>query len=247
MSTFAWFTYRKILDPYFKMHINTWDIEYYVIENGEKNYFEDEDESGNKFQTPISVSFSEIYPGMEQQTQTVYIENNGEVDASIKSILKEFTVFETTYTIVDGEEDLDNENGNTAYLSYSEENKTYTIVEDAKSKLPITITITQPEAVNAKQTVTTNINVNWIFNGNDAVDSKWGHDVTLWNQDSSKGAPLNIKFNLDFTQILTTNTSGSEEGSGEGSSEGTAEEGSIENAGGSGTEATSEPSSGSGV
>jgi hypothetical protein len=194
MSTFAWFTYRKVLDSDLKVHINTWNIKYYLKDGDNKIPMENS----------IDVAISNIYPGMDEQVKTVYIENNGEVDASISSILAGLTVISEDYAIGSSISDLENQTVKTAYLNYTEESNTKkcTIETDGIGKIPFNVTITYPNVVTSKHTVELIIKVNWDFDSDDdTLDSDWAHSISAWRQ-NNEGSPLNIKLNLDLSQVI---------------------------------------------
>ena len=53
MTTFAWFTYSKVLNTHLDMHVAAWDMEYYIGDEKKEN--------------PIGVDIEVLYPQMPEQ------------------------------------------------------------------------------------------------------------------------------------------------------------------------------------
>lgn len=176
MTTFAWFAYTKILDTTLKMHISSWDIEYYI--------------AGQKKSNPIGIEVSTLYPTMPEQTVTIDIKNNGETMVDIEYEVKAVTIAGITFELV--EEGKTNTTDNYIVLAPSvlttDETTGEKIYKNAItndiSKFPFTVEVEHSSQVAAASidasgqktpgTGYLKVTVNW-KGDNDVLDSKWGY------------------------------------------------------------------------
>ncbi len=89
MTTLAWFTYSRILNEYVNLHINSWNIEFYL--DGVKQ----------EVNEPINVRFDGLYPGMEDREIIVGIKNIGETSAFINYTISDLNIFGNNYQVVE--------------------------------------------------------------------------------------------------------------------------------------------------
>ena len=86
MTTFAWFTYTKILNSHLNIHVAAWDMEYYIGEEKKEN--------------PIGIEFPVLYPNMEDQIVTVDILNNGEALVDLSYNIEAISIVGVSYEVI---------------------------------------------------------------------------------------------------------------------------------------------------
>jgi len=68
-STYAWFIFHTDVDVSLEAKVKSWKIE-----------FKEDDEI---LDTEMAIEIASIYPGMEEYTKSISIQNKGEIDASV--------------------------------------------------------------------------------------------------------------------------------------------------------------------
>lgn len=178
MTTFAWFTYTKILDATLKMHVSSWDIEYYIGTEKKIN--------------PIGIEIQNLYPTMPEQDVTVDIKNNGETLVDIEYEVKSISIAGVTYEVV--REGATNKTDNYIFLAppvlttdeaTGEEIYKDVIINDI-TRFPFTVEVEHSSQISAVTKDESGkkvpgigylkITVNWIGD-NDTLDSEWGYKV----------------------------------------------------------------------
>lgn len=178
MTTFAWFTYTKILDATLKMHVSSWDIEYYIGTEKKTN--------------PIGIEIQNLYPTMPEQDVTVDIKNNGETLVDIEYEVKSISIAGVTYEVV--REGATNKTDNYIFLAppvlttdeaTGEEIYKDVIINDI-TRFPFTVEVEHSSQISAVTKDESGkkvpgigylkITVNWIGD-NDELDSEWGYKV----------------------------------------------------------------------
>lgn len=178
MTTFAWFTYTKILDATLKMHVLSWDIEYYIGTEKKTN--------------PIGIEIQNLYPTMPEQDVTVDIKNNGETLVDIEYEVKSISIAGVTYEVV--REGATNKTDNYIFLAppvlttdeaTGEEIYKDVIINDI-TRFPFTVEVEHSSQISAVTKDESGkkvpgigylkITVNWIGD-NDTLDSEWGYKV----------------------------------------------------------------------
>lgn len=178
MTTFAWFTYTKILDTTLKMHVSSWDIEYYIGTEKKTN--------------PIGIEIQNLYPTMPEQDVTVDIKNNGETLVDIEYEVKSISIAGVTYEVV--REGATNKTDNYIFLAppvlttdeaTGEEIYKDVIINDI-TRFPFTVAVEHSSQILAVTRDESGkkipglgylkITVNWIGD-NDTLDSEWGYKV----------------------------------------------------------------------
>lgn len=203
MTTFAWFAYSKIIEPTLKMHMSSWDMEYYI--------------GSEKKTNPISLEIPILYPTMEEQTVVVDIHNNGEKQVDIDFQVKSLTIAGTTYEgVSEGFEPTTNKYITIApSVIKTDETTSKQICKGAVTndvtKFPFTIEIEHSAQVGAvtEDNYGTKIpgegylkvTVNWIGD-NDKLDSEWGYIVGdyLANHPEVSSA-MSIVLSIDSYQV----------------------------------------------
>ena len=186
MTTFAWFAYSKILETDIALDLLPWDIKFFI---GEVEKF-----------NPIDIVMQDLYPGMEDRTVDVVIQNNGRVEAGVYFQVNEVTLLGDTYNLVSdanaelGEDDL--------YLPEPTiDNRVLSqyVINDPE-RFPFTVYIASVTQVSAVSEGILTIKISWPGD-NDELDTKWGYDVAqFYNSGSPVGQPLKISLQIDVTQ-----------------------------------------------
>lgn len=86
-TSFAWFIYNKTVAASIHAHVKSWDV---VLGDGEADAYE--------------FHIADLYPGMPDNTDSIDIVNNGEIDGDLEISVKSITLFgelqsEDTYTV----------------------------------------------------------------------------------------------------------------------------------------------------
>lgn len=203
MTTFAWFAYSKIIEPTLKMHMSSWDMEYYI--------------GSEKKTNPISLEIPILYPTMEEQTVIVDIHNNGEKQVDIDFQVKSLTIAGITYEgVAEGFEPETDKYITIApsvlKMDEATPKKIYkNAVTNDVTRFPFTIEIehsAQVDAVTEDDYGTKipgdgylKVTVNWIGD-NDKLDSEWGYIVGdyLANHPEVSSA-MSIVLSIDSYQV----------------------------------------------
>ena len=86
-NTYAWFLYNRIVSANLDAHIKSWQITI----NGAND-------------DQLTFHINDLYPGMEEYSDTVTLTNAGEMNAEISFSIHSMRIFEDTYEVgVDGE------------------------------------------------------------------------------------------------------------------------------------------------
>lgn len=206
MTTFAWFTYSKILNPELNLHISSWDMQYFIGEEEKTN--------------PIGVQIPTIYPAMDEQTVTIDIKNNGETLIDVEYSIQALTIAGIQYELV--QEGANPTNTNYIVLGASVlesrtvgtgETEDVYIYKNAVTsditKIPFTIEIEHSAQV---KPVTKNANgekvpgegylkitVNWIGD-NDELDSQWGYVIGEYLNSEEATSAISMQVTIESYQ-----------------------------------------------
>ena len=219
MTTFAWFTFSKILNSGMIIHIDSWNLDFYIDEDGDGEL-----EVTEKKENPIEVSVSDLYPGMEEKVTHVVIKNTGETDSGMRhftdnlkvvvlgneydvlDIAPEEGVFD--YILTPFPELLNPEAGETDVKIYQEK-----IINDPE-RFPFTIVIEYTDRVKAGEEGYLKIKVNWpayatYEDGDDeetkaekdaikdALDAKWGFEAGDYAKTSSGDGAISLELYIN--------------------------------------------------
>lgn len=219
MTTFAWFTFSKILNSGMLIHIDSWNLDFYIDEDGDGEL-----ELEEKKENPINIDVSNLYPGMPEQVTEVVIKNTGETDSLMDYILDKVYVLGQEYNIVIIPPD---EGDNYILKSYPEqlnpdadesEQKIYGVnFIDEPERFPFKIVIEYTDEVKQGEQGFLKIRVNWPGyatyedgddeetkaekdKAKDAMDSKWGYlagkfESENTNEELSGAIRLQLKIN----------------------------------------------------
>lgn len=171
-NTFAWFIYANQVDGGMSAKIKAWNVDFEV--NGD---------SGVRY---ILFNVDEIYPGMEEFTQSVTIKNHGETSARLEYEVESATILgETTEASIDG--------AVTPAL----------LLNSLKNDYPFSINPTfSAPVINPEETVTFTFKFNWPYeSGDDAEDTSWGSRAYDFSQTNPTTPSITINMKLTATQI----------------------------------------------
>ena len=184
MTTFAWITYTRILNTGVKIDIVSWDMSFFVDENG-NNIAEEDEEQEN----PIAVDLSDLYPGMEEKVVKVIMKNNGETPTDILYTTSEINILGNTYTM---EESVPE--GNEYYIlkhnPIMESGITTVDFINEPERFPFKIVIEHSQEVLSGGEGYLTIKVTWpLYNEDDSeeekdrkdeLDTNWGYKVAKY-------------------------------------------------------------------
>lgn len=192
MVTFAWFAYKKILNPSLNLHVASWDMEYYI--NGEKK------------ENPIGIEFPILYPQMEDQIVTVDIKNNGEALVDLSYRIQSITIVGVTYELILEGEQPTTENYIQISESIIEENPetgeeiSKGIIINDLEKIPFTLEIEHSAQVEAQGEAYLNVTAKWAGDNND-LDTEWGYTVGKYFMDNPEAtSAMEITLSIDSYQ-----------------------------------------------
>lgn len=192
MTTFAWFAYSKILDPTLNIHVASWNMKYYIGTG----------ENRQQLTNPLGIEIPILYPAMDEQTVTVYIENNGDTLVDIEHQVKSLTIAGISFEIVQEGRNPTTEN----YIIVTPSVYQGEIVKGAITyditKLPFTIEIEHSAQVAAGKEGYLNVTVNWIGDNND-LDSKWGYIVSDYLMNNENATTMSMQIGIDSYQADT--------------------------------------------
>ena len=209
MTTFAWFAYSKVLDPTLRIHMVSWDMEYYIGTDKKTN--------------PIAIDINTLYPTMPEQSVTIDIFNNGESLVDIAYTVQSVTIAGTTFEIVPEGETNTTED----YIALA---KSVRVTDEAEgidiykgiitndiTKFPFTIEVEHSaEVVALTEDEYGNkvpgegylkVTVNWLGD-NDLLDSEWGYKVgEFFANNPTETTAMSIVISVDSYQTDPNGTS----------------------------------------
>ena len=156
-STFAWFIYATKVDSGITAHVKAWNV---LFEVGEDEIVEN-----------IHFDVSDIYPGMETYTDSLFVKNKGEASAELSFEILSYTIFGNKYEV-----------GNNGVLT-SEELK-QSLQNDYPFKTIITLS---NNIIEPKKSESFSLVLSWPYeSGDDDKDTLWGtksYDYHVLNPD----------------------------------------------------------------
>lgn len=198
MTTFAWFTYTKILKPEIDIHIATWNIKFFV--------------DGIEKENPIDIEVNDLYPGMTTQTINIKVQNNGETAVEMYYEIMEVSLLGKKYNVVkqapaDGSQyyilshDIITSNGQSTFPIIKETNR-----------FPFEIELITNNRLESKDEENLAFTIKWSGNDN-VLDPKWGYEVASFYQTlkdaESNGtdpgftstSPISLKLKVNAAQV----------------------------------------------
>lgn len=195
MTTFAWYTYSRVLNTYLNIHVASWDMEYYI--------------DNEKKENPIGIELSTLYPQMPEQEIKVDIKNNGETLVDIGYHIKTITIAGVTYELVSEGQTNTTENyiniENSSLETNPETGVVYAkgrIIDDS-TRFPFKVEIEHSLQVSPKDSGYLKIRANWIGN-NDELDTEWGYTVGKYISDNPTAiSAMSLTLSIDSYQADT--------------------------------------------
>ena len=175
MTTFAWFTYTKILNSHLNIHVAAWDMEYYIGEEKKEN--------------PIGIEFPVLYPNMEDQIVTVDILNNGEALVDLSYNIEAISIVGVSYEVIKESEQPTTDN----YIIITDptletDSETGELIAKGQiindlEKFPFTLEVEHSLQVASKDDAYLRVTAKWLGD-NDKLDSEWGYIVGKYFMDN---------------------------------------------------------------
>ena len=192
MTTFAWFTYSKVLNTHLDMHVAAWDMEYYIGDEKKEN--------------PIGVNIEALYPQMPEQVIKIDIQNNGEALVDIDYHISAISIAGVSYELVgEGEKNTTENYINIANPTLETDAETGVLVARGKiindtTRFPFTMELEHSLQVVAKDKGYLTVKVNWTGD-NDDLDSEWGYKIGKYFADNPTAiSAMNITLSIDSYQ-----------------------------------------------
>ncbi len=199
-STFAWFSYIRVLDNDVNVHVSTWKIEF---------------KSDEQLVNSVEISVDNFYPGMEDIVKNINISNLGEKNAKISYDIKKLSILGNEYIIKDTKEE-----GDTDYTVYKSETtldgvKTVKLLND-ESKFPFEIVLTFDETINSQADEINegyfNTRLTWPYEIEgteeekrikDNLDTSWGYNIAeYYKADVNNLYGLELIININANQVI---------------------------------------------
>lgn len=178
--TLAWFAYSGLVDVGTEIDVKAWHIK---VEKDGVPYFND-----------ITVSFPNIYPGMDTVKEVISIKNLGDSDAAIKYAI-------VSARLLDNAEDnykVDGENIKSEY------------VEDILSHeypFHVNINLTKGYALSNGGESSFEVSVSWpLDSGDDALDSEWGARAYEYQKSANLEPAIQIIISVIAEQYIAGDT-----------------------------------------
>ena len=147
-SSYAWFIYIATVSVGLDAHVIAWDVKFEVDDT--------------EFQS-ITLDIGQIYPGMDDYTKGIVINNNGEVDGEISYQIQRMVILGETYEVTNDvtHEDL---------LDMLENDFPFSLVFEIEDQNDNIIPMGESRNVT--------ISIVWPFeSGDDDLDTEWGEDA----------------------------------------------------------------------
>lgn len=167
MTTFAWFTYSRVLNLELDIHMVSWDVQFFKYV-GEELVEETSD--------AIEIVAPTLYPGMEDLIYEVKVKNNGEMTVDLAYYIEELEIIGNTYDILEGTETTTNDFYiKPGEITTADNISTQSILNDTEN-YPFTIDVEYTVLIGKDEEGYVKLKISWPGT-NDELDSKWGHDV----------------------------------------------------------------------
>jgi len=173
LNTCAWYIYVSEVSSDITTHVKSWHIE--IGDNVSQN---------------VDFSIENIYPGMENETQTVEITNRGELPASINCEILQMSIL-GTLTVADG-------------TTITSESLIHSIANDYPFKLKFYINEVETTQILLQRNETCRISmeVTWPFDsGDDEADTYWGNSAYSFIEDNPDETCIQIKAKIKADQV----------------------------------------------
>jgi len=158
-NSYAWFIYIDTVTNKIDVHVKSWKIDFFDGSQPVTDY--------------VEITAEEVYPGMTDFENEVYVHNYGETAATVGFTVLEADILGTVYRTVEGkQEDGDTLDG--------DELTSAQVVSMLANDFPFTITLALDETSIVAQTgvATFSATIEWPYeSGDDELDTQWGTDA----------------------------------------------------------------------
>lgn len=163
MTTFAWFTYYKVLNVKLDIHMASWDVQFLI----DGVALED---------NLIEIEVPNLYPAMEDLVYEVKVKNNGETTIDLSYYVEQLIIIGNTYDILQEGDTTTNEYFITLGQQEITNNiATQSIINDV-TQYPFTVNVENTVLLGTGEEGYIKLKISW-DGTNDELDSKWGYDV----------------------------------------------------------------------
>ena len=163
MTTFAWFTYYKVLNVELDIHMVSWDVQ----------FFKDGVEQTSNV---IEIEVPTLYPAMDDLVYEIKVKNNGEATVDLSYFIEQLEIIGNEYDILEDGDTTTNDYFITLGDQDIENNiATQKLIFDLE-KYPFTIDVENTVLLGTGEEGYIKLKISW-DGTNDELDSKWGHDV----------------------------------------------------------------------
>lgn len=169
-NSYAWFLYATRVSTGLQAHVAAWDINF-VIDN-------------KPIEKTVTINLEKIYPGMEDFSQEIQVENKGETKVDLKYELESIKIFGETFS---------RQSGMTSQQLEEKISNEYPI------NLDIQISNDSLDEGEGRSTFT--INLSWPFESeNDELDTYWGEKAYEYYSQNANANSVELEINLIATQ-----------------------------------------------
>ncbi len=183
VNTYAWFIYSQKLTGNFDVHVRSWKVMFsssdHIVSNN------------------IVIQVSNMYPGMEQFSDSIIVYNDSEVYSKVYYNILEVNIMGTTYMSKEGKQ----KNG----LEVLDDDMTSAEIETMlEEQYPFVINIGTTADIMSPSDEESNFNVvvTWPFDqGNDELDTYWGTLAYDYMKNNNTTNCIEIKLDLIVEQI----------------------------------------------
>jgi hypothetical protein len=181
-NSYAWFIYVNTVSNKIDVHVKSWQIDFFDGSQPVTDY--------------IEIEAEEVYPGMDDFENEVYVHNYGETAANVEFKILEADILGEIYRTVEGKQE-------TGATLTGDELTSDEVVDMLQDDFPFTITLEldsdtiQPEVGIATFTAT----IEWPYeSGNDALDTQWGMDAYDFIHDNPGDPCIRLEIKIVISQ-----------------------------------------------
>src|SRR5574344_84922 len=171
-NTCAWYIYVSEVSSDITTHVKSWNIEF-----------------GSDITQNIDFKVDNIFPGMENASQTIQLSNKGELGASVDCKIEEMTILGTKYVVND--EDITSEG----------------LITKLSSEYPFSIkfyiddTEVSHKSINSGESCSVKIEIVWPFeSGDDEKDTYWGNLAYEYMRNNPGATCIEVKAKIIANQ-----------------------------------------------
>lgn len=170
-STFAWFIYATKVDSGITAHVKAWNV---LFEVGDE-----------EIEEMMHFDVSDIYPGMNNYTDSVSVKNKGETQALLSYEIVSYTIYGVKYEV-----------GNNGVLTPDDLRQSLLTDYPFKTSINLSNNIISP---NSSESFS--LNVSWAYeSGNDDEDTLWGMKAYDYHKAYPDLPSISIELKVTATQ-----------------------------------------------